>query len=526
MMNLNLNDINTAAEPKLSDIQGLILRGYNLPYVRYIVFKINDVEGARLFCKKILPGSTELLTVTTAAPWKNGQKPAYCLNVGLTVFGLKKLIDQDQFETVNNDSLEFFKWFKSGAVKTAVKVGDTDDSAPALWWKRSGGWMAPQDPVADGSDLHVQVSLFAHDSDSLKSYYQTLLEMIPAGAKGASMTAVFFKDSEPLPKGNDYIHFGYKDSFSQPRLANVSWNTVQGRLLSGKSLVDDRPPVPLDNFVITIKNFSDAPLPPAYAPNPLLENGSFAAFRLLYQDVKAFNKFINNPPEGASPELVAAKMCGRWFDGTPLVVSPDKPNPDLKDFDYTNFNYINHTPNQQGKGHNDDLGRLCPYAAHIRRTNPRDDTKVTGNKNADGTPSYAASRRIMRRAGPYGPDYVENEPEGIQRGLVGLFICANLSEQFVFIMDSWIRQGGFRSEDDSSPNDSGFDPLFGPPNKSISNYNEFDYIPGNSGDSYVKMKGLERFIRTDGSLLLFLPGIKALEDLSNGVIPIHPQSKL
>jgi hypothetical protein len=131
----------------------------------------------------------------------------------------------------------------------------------------------------------------------------------------------------------------------------------------------------------------------------------------------------------------------------------------------------------------------------------------------------------MLRAGPYGPDYVENEPEGIQRGLAGLFICANLSEQFVFIMDSWIRQGGFRSEDDS-PNASGFDPLFGPPNKSISDYNEFDYLPGNSGDSYVKMKGLERFIRTDGSLLLFLPGIKALEDLSNGVIPIHPQSKL
>jgi len=95
-------------------------------------------------------------------------------------------------------------------------------------------------------------------------------------------------------------------------------------------------------------------------------------------------------------------------------------------------------------------------------------------------------------------------------GSITLFICANLSEQFLFIMDSWIRQGGFRSEDDSSPNSSGFDPLFGPPNKSISNYNEFDYVPGDSGDSYVKMKGLERFIRTDGSLLLFLPGIKAL----------------
>jgi deferrochelatase/peroxidase EfeB len=517
-MNNNFNDANAGPVPKLSDIQGLILRGYNLPYVRYIIFTIKDVEGAREFCKKILPGSNEPLTVTTATPWQNGQKPAYCLNVGFTVFGLKKFITETQYKAVANKSYELFQLFKNGAAypDNADLVGDTDDSAPALWWKRSDGWQSPTNPAKDGSDLDVQVSLFAHDHDSLELHYQTLLSMIPANANGSSMLPVFMKDSEPLPQGDDFIHFGYKDSFSQPRLSKVPWNTTQGRLLLGKSTVDDRPIVPPYHFVISPRS----PSGPTYNSHPLLQNGTFAAFRLLYQDVKAFNKFINNPKNGASPDLVAAKMCGRWFDGTPLVISPEKPDPNLKDFDFTNFNYINPTENQQGVRQNDDLAQLCPYASHIRRTNPRDDGKVKGNTNPDGTAANAQAKRIMRRAGPYGPEYTEKEPAGIQRGLVGLFICANLTEQFLFIMQSWINMNNFRPGADNSPNLSGFDPLFGPPKSTIPQFNEFDYLPDGATDQpYKRITGIERFIRTDGSLFLFLPGIAGLENLANGILP-------
>lgn len=535
MTNLNQDEIDTLIEPipNFNDIQGLILRGYNFPYIRYIVFKINDREGAQYFCKKLLPGSNGLLNVTTAASWKPGYKPDYCLNIGFTAQGLKILIDKDQqkpvnFNKVSGDSFEFFNSFKPGAVKRADILGDIGNSAPELWWQRSEGWLNREvPPLADGSDLHIQISIFAHNSQSLESYYQNLLTMIPTGTHGPAVTAVFFKDSEPLPKGDDYIHFGYKDSFSQPRLNTVPWNIKDERLLSGKGGIDDRKIVPTDQFVINIKKYPKEGSPTIFAPHPLLENGSFAAFRLLYQDVKAFNKFINKVPEGgkpedANPELVAAKMCGRWFDGTPLVVSPHKPNPNLKDFDFTNFNYIEATPNQKGDGDNDDLGRLCPYAAHIRRTNPRDDTKVVGNKDDEGKPNYAKGRRIMRRAGPYGPDYVENEPEGVQRGLVGLFICANLTDQFVFIMKMWINRGGFRPGYDS-PNASGVDPLFGPAKETDST--DFYFLPEDETDkNYQKMTGLERFIRTDGSLFLFLPGIKALEDISNGIIPTTPQS--
>jgi deferrochelatase/peroxidase EfeB len=527
-MKPNLTDI-TANEraPKLDDIQGLILRGYNLPFVRYIIFTINDVEGARRFCEDILPGSNASMNVTTALPWHNGIKPDYCLNIGFTASGLEKMITKTEFNKVSGWSLDFFSAFKAGAVKTAAKIGDTGESAPDKWWK-GDGWITEEiDPAQDGSDLHIQVTLFAHDSKGLTSYYNTLLSMVPRDTGGMALSPVFFKDSEPLSQGDDYIHFGYKDSFSQPRLTAVPWNTTQGRLLAGKSTIDDRPVVSINQFVIGISKVSVDPQPLRYNPHPLLENGSFAAFRLLYQDVAAFNKYINSATDGTRPELVAAKMCGRWFDGTPLVVSPDKPNPELKNFDYTNFNYITPTANQQGNPKSDDLGQLCPYAAHIRRANPRDDEKVKGNS---GLAADAKTRRIMRRAGPYGPDYRDDEvakKDGgveIKRGLVGLFICANLTQQFIFIMDSWINHGGFRSAD-NSPNSSGADPLFGPSKNDYAPNNEFDYLPdGPTDQPYKRMPGLERFVRTDGSLFLFLPGIKALEDIANGIIPTKPQS--
>lgn len=519
-MSFNLNDVEDPAEPvpALSEIQGLILRGYNLNYIRYSIFTIRNVAGIQRLCKDLLPGSNALINITTAEPWEKDArpggkyiKPPYCFNIAFTYAGLNQLIGYNNCTEVYNNSYGLFKLYQDGALKNPGIIGDKADSAPDKWWLRSGGWLDPDEkPKPDGSDLHVQISLYANNSEDRETYYQRFLDMIPHAEGMPAMEAVFEKDSDPLPAGDQYIHFGYKDSFSQPRLSKVPWNKTKERLLLGISTVDDRPIVPPYNFAISLQQGPDGP---GYNAHPFLENGSFAAFRLLYQDVKAFNAFINDKKHNAGPELVAAKMCGRWFDGTPLEVSPQGPDATLKDFDYTNFNYHTPTPNQQGVRQNDDLGQLCPYAAHIRRTNPRDDTSVKGNTDE------AASRRIMRRASPYGPDYDPNEPEGIQRGLIGLFICASLSQQFQFIMQTWVTQNNFRV-DDKSPNRSGFDPLFGPPDDKTGAYNEFDYLPdGTPPPPYKQLTGLGRFVRTDGSMYLFLPGVTALGYISRGEIP-------
>jgi hypothetical protein len=505
--------MNTDQLADMADIQGLILRGYNFRYIRYIIFSIADVQGGRDFCADLLPKSGKPLNITTAEPWPGGVKPAYCLNIGVTYYGMSLLIGKPNCNTVGNASYELFNLFQAGAAdpNNAQQVGDTDDSAPKNWWTRSGGWMLNKQPSTDGSELHIQLTLFTHSPESREDYYTQLLSMIPQAAGKLAVAPVFYKDSDPIAVGEDldYIHFGYKDSLSQPRIGNTLWNQKDVRLFAGISTVDDRPIVPLYRFAIATNT-------PAYNAHKLLENGTFAAFRLLYQDVAAFNNFIASD-KNTLPELVAAKMCGRWFDGTPLVVSPDGEDKKLKDFDFTNFNYETPTPNQQGPRKSDDLGAMCPYAAHIRRSNPRDDSYVKGNEPVNGKPQYAEIHRVLRRASPYGPPFKAGEPDDVQRGLVGLFIGVNLTDQFQFIMSQWITNGSFRYPD-RSPNQSGVDPLFGQqPSDQDPDDQYFAYNTGNG--NYKTIPGLERFIRTDGSLYVFLPGIAGLKCLSEGIIP-------
>lgn len=496
------------------DVQGLILRGYNFPNIRYIILNIKDVVGAQKLCADLASGSSSGLQVTNAQLWEGMVKPEYCLNIGFTYSGLEKLIGKDNCNVVrSNSSIEVFGSFRDGAVNDAKAMSDTGESAPANWWK-NGGWLLDTDPSPDGSDLHIQITLFTLTPENREKYYLELLGMISQTASGPSVVPVYYQDSDPITvDGNsDYVHFGYRDSLSQPRIDGNFWNERKVKMLMGISSIDDRPLVPADRFVIS-QDASD------YYAHTLLTNGTFAAFRLLYQDEAKFNAFIHSGDD--DPELVAAKICGRWRDGTPLVVSPDKElkslgEPSTKNFNFTNFDYLAPSPNQPGNQDGDGAGLKCPYAAHIRRANPRDDTFVTDNTD------NAQTHRILRRASPYGPVYDPNEKREVQRGLVGLFIGAVLDFQFRFVTKTWFELGGFRNPD-ASPNQSGIDPFFGP--------QVADTVPGDSvfaynvGGTYKEMPSnpnelkLTRFIRTDGSLYLFLPGITGLVHLSKGTIP-------
>lgn len=506
--------MNNANQVEMSDVQGLVLRGYNYPYIRYLILSIKDTAGARKFCADLASGSGKGgMSVTNADVWE-GAKPDYCLNIGFTYSGMEMLLGTANSKTVALwSSLQVFGAFKKGAVADAAAIGDTGDSAPAKWWK-NGGWIAENGENSnDDSDLHIQITLFTLTQDNREKYYDILLDMITATASGPSIVPVYYQDSDPIIVDEDpnYIHFGYKDSLSQPRIDNVLWENKNVRRRMGVSTIDDRPKVPADRFVIS-QDASD------YKAHPLLTNGTFAAFRLLYQDVAGFEKFINSGGE-ASAELIAAKMCGRWRDGTPLVVSPDKEDKDLgiagpKNFNFTNFNYLVPSPNQQGDDPvSDDQGLRCPYASHIRRANPRDDINVTGNDD------NAEKHRIVRRASPYGPLYDPSEKSDVevQRGLVGLFIGAVLGQQFRFVTINWFEANGFRNPD-LSPNHSGIDPLFGPQDADPDPANDKEFAYNDNG-VYKVIPKLTRFVRTDGSLYLFLPGIKGLLHLSEGTIP-------
>jgi deferrochelatase/peroxidase EfeB len=330
--------------------------------------------------------------------------------------------------------------------------------------------------------------------------------MIPDCADGSpALVPAFVQDADPLPppdvrfNGAIQIHFGYNDGFSQPRIQGAPWDDANKD--------EDALPVPAYYFAIA-KN------PPAYRAHDLLVNGSFGAFRLLYQDVGAFNHFIAS---SGTPDLVAAKMCGRWLDGTPLVVSPEGPDPSLEGDDYLNFNYLSPTPNQKGPRKPAALGAFCPYAAHTRRTNPRDDTAVKFNTD------LAQNHRVRRFATPYGPAYTP-ETADAPRGLVGLFMGASLGDQFEFLMNSWMEAGSFRFPD-ASPNNSGVDPVFGT-HASDGTSGDFEFAynepdPAQPGvPNYVTVPdSMQRFIVTKGGLYVFLPSITALSYIAQGILP-------
>src|SRR5882757_2978560 len=79
----------------LADIQGNILRGYNMRYVRHVVVRVANAPAARAFIATVVEGSDGMPKLTTAEAWpeghaENGTKPT-CLNVGVTATGLRAL---------------------------------------------------------------------------------------------------------------------------------------------------------------------------------------------------------------------------------------------------------------------------------------------------------------------------------------------------------------------------------------------------------------------------------------------------
>ena len=137
---------------EMNDVQGLILRGYNFPNIRYIILSIKDTAGAQKFCSDLASGTGPGgLSITTAEPWENMQKPEYCLNIGFTYSGLQTLIGSANCNTVNYySSDEVVVSFTNGAASDAAAMGDTGESAPANWWK-NGGWIPKEPPSATWS---------------------------------------------------------------------------------------------------------------------------------------------------------------------------------------------------------------------------------------------------------------------------------------------------------------------------------------------------------------------------------------
>ena len=459
---------------RLADIQGFVLRRYLMPVQRNFLLKVINPATARTTLGRIVSGNeADALQVTTAEEPRFSAQ--YYLQVGITWSGLIALEVKDRVPAL---SFESFPAFIEGAAKRAEGLGQVGSSAPENWIAGFG----------KGND-HVLLSLYAVTSEALETCSTRLSALCASeGAfqelwrgDGAALFEMVNGIPIPVPK----VHFGYVDGLTDP--------TVMGG--PEGNIPDHQQPCEPWLFVLL------EGAPSYYVPNPpeLGRNGSFGVFTIMQQDVVGFENFLQSHKDVIDPELLAAKICGRWRNGVPLELSPDTDSPPggIKLDQMNNFDYVN----KDGSG--DPLGVRCPIGAHIRRVNPRGQP-IKGQGIPGGSNN---SHRLIRRGMPYGPKYVPGSPDdGIERGLLGYIINASIENQFEFVMREWLNGYEFvgatrlspKAEDliiscKSNPAESVFE------------------IPQANGAPPLTITGFSSFVTTRASAYCFLPSITALK---------------
>lgn len=388
-----------------ADLQGNVLCGYGNRFTHghYAFVHFSDGVAARDLLETLTP-------LTSAVPW-DGKQVDSTLNVALTFDGLTAIgVPERMLETFPDD-------FREGMEARAKRLGDTGANDPKKW---DGGLLA--------GDVHLLVTGFARNKHLLGEHRRRLDGLL--AASGLSLAHEVATELLPHP-GKDQCareHFGFADGLAQPSIAGERvgpWDR------DGKGVPEPdgtwRPLAP-GEFVLGYPDEDDV-LPKAPA-TPFDRNASFAVVRKLEQDVAGFTRYLSELANGdpAEEARLAAKIVGRWRDGTPLLASPDAPDErfapggDLADA-MNDFRYGD-----------DPDGVRCPLGAHIRRANPRD---------AFGEDDRRTRRhRIIRRGMPYGdPPDEPSVPDGKRRGL--LFVCyqASIERQFETIQRSWLNDG-------------------------------------------------------------------------------------
>ena len=446
----------------LEDIQGFIMRSYAMPALRVFVLKVEHAILAGRFLGALVSGDSSVPRLTTAVPWV--EKPDVCVNIGFTHAGLAAL-------GLAGDGLASFpEEFAQGAVSRAARIGDVGSSAPELWKK----------PLAD-ADVHALLFVFAQTEAALETASDRLRAQFAPGPAFSELAVL-----EGRGLSGNVGHFGYRDGFSQPAIEGGPPPVVPDLL----------PTAPPGEFLLGYQSQYDRFTYPMPQPETLGRNGSFVAFRVLEQDCAAYERFLTgaSAQTGLDRELVAAKLCGRWRNGVPLSLSPTTPNADLSPEQFNAFDYA---PTEQlPDAYDDRRGDRCPIGAHIRRMNPRH-SMVAGNSGL--------KRRIVRRGLPYGPPFDPDNPDdGVERGLLGLFIGVSLKDQFEFLMSDWANKGTF------APGLRGTrDPVLGDNSSS-----DAKFLLPVAGAPTVEITGLSRFVACRGAAYCFLPSVTALSFLS------------
>jgi Dyp-type peroxidase family len=451
-----------------SDIQGFVLRGYTFPVARYLFLEISEREAGRKLLESLLGG------VTTGERWD--KKPDSTLNVAFTYPGLVRLGLPDA--TLMSFPVEFFQGMKA----RRKILCDEGRNAPEHW-----------DPVWQKGQVHVWLGVYAQSQAILEDRCRQLQQRIDASG-GA--TIVGTQDAATLVidgKVSTKEHFGYTDGFGNPDYLDIKRTSQPGQ---GKLMPDGSWAKLATGELLLGYPDEGGELPVSPVPHVLAVNGTFMVYRKLHQNVATFRRYLKEKAKlyGGGEEKLAAKFVGRWRDGTPLELSPDRSDPDLAKDNNRNVNFT------YGK----DLGGTrCPVNAHIRRTNPRDAFGFNGG--------LVNRRRITRRGLTYGAFTPLDQPgaDDAEHGIVFMALNASIFRQFEFVHQQWVEYGN----DARQGNDK--DALLG----NHGGQGKF-MIQGaeDPNNPPFMCGGLPNFVELRGGDYFFMPSMTALRLIAAGAV--------
>lgn len=462
---------------ELREIQGFLLREYKeRKCSKYFLLQVTDGNNAKKFISEIAE------SITNA----DDEIKDSCINIGFTSQGLRSLGMHE------NNLQSFIREFREGMVTPHRQrlLGDHDSSDPKNW-----NWGGPANEEVD-----IILMAFTFDKEAMNTYDKSLTEKL----EQYGLKKVFQLDGQILPEGRE--NFGFKDGISQPAIIGSGTigirnnNIKPGEFLLGyKNEYGVYPDTPL--LKENQGNVNMLPLDEGGTGHKDLgRNGTFFVLRQLKEDVNGFWNFLNDKTKNDDGSVnaeesvkIAAKMMGRWPGGAPLVKFPDKDPGITSDDD--DFNYID----------TDKHGLKCPFGAHIRRTNPRDNFEETGPAESL---HLTRKHRIMRRVRSYGEPFIgsptHNEPNGEVGLLFGCF-NADISRQFEFIQYTWANYPKFKQLY-ADP-----DPFIGvrenPEPGTVQNFT----IPQQTANKYIT--GLKSFVTVRGGAYFFFPSITAIKYL-------------
>lgn len=476
-----------------ADIQGFITSGFgHLPCTACLFLRFDERFTAKKWLALLRPA------VTTATSWRvrsdvPKHKPSQALNVAFTADGLRMLgLPAGCVETFPPEFLNGI-----ASPESSRNLDDVGDSAPARW--ELGG--------PNNEAIHALLILHTTTEPALATERERI-ETNLTGFPGINVisTQIGIRPStgkEP---------FGFHDGIAQPEIKGIKGTGVE----TGEFILGYKNEYGFNSLGPVLQSADDPLKLLPDSSNPYLKgqrdfglNGTFVVYRKLEQDVAGFWQFMQSEaqrrlgqPDPLFMVRLAAKMIGRWPSGAPLTLSPDCDDHALRESD--DFLYAQIDP----------VGHGCPFGAHIRRSNPRDQLLPAAPPESL---HMTARHRILRRGKPYGKPLfdlsvldrttdvqglraiLDLKPDQQPRGIHFLGLNASLKSQFEFVQQVWANNPHFNGLTDNP------DPLTGARGE-----------PG-TGSMLVPCTGLDqrtaplpRFVTVRGGAYLFMPSLRAL----------------